>query len=257
MPLFVVCCARCPALRHPVAVVAWHLSVCLGCGRLRASLACLVASRGAPCLVRFGRSRCLGRISPPRGLAPLAILGGCAAHAEAGREAGSLCLPLAPAKAGALGLLRFVPVRGPAMGLSLAGPTSVGSQAAWAAGVGVCGPSGVPCHLARGALGLGVFLYPPPPPFFFFFPVLFSFFFLFFFFLLFPGPLIFFPPLCAPVVSGVSCVLARGALGLWVLLSPPAPPPLFFSFLPVCFVFFSRPCRAASVVRAWFVCPGL
>ena len=29
---FVVCCARCPRLRHPVAVVAWHLSLCRGCG---------------------------------------------------------------------------------------------------------------------------------------------------------------------------------------------------------------------------------
>ena len=65
-------------------------------------------------------------LSPPRELAPPALLGGCAGHAEAGREPGSLCLPLAPAKAGALGSLRVVPVRGPAMGLSLAGPSGVG-----------------------------------------------------------------------------------------------------------------------------------
>ena len=63
---------------------------------------------------------------PPRGLAPPALLGGCAGHAEAGREPGSLCLPLAPAEAGALGSLRVVPVRGLAMGLSLAGPSGVG-----------------------------------------------------------------------------------------------------------------------------------
>ena len=45
MPLFVLCCARFPGLRRPVAVVAWHLSVCLRCGWRRASLACLVAPR--------------------------------------------------------------------------------------------------------------------------------------------------------------------------------------------------------------------
>ena len=64
-------------------------------------------------------------LSPPRGLAPPALLGGCAGHAEAGREPGSLCLPLAPAEAGALGSLRAVPVLGPAMRLSLAGPSGI------------------------------------------------------------------------------------------------------------------------------------
>ena len=85
----------------------------------------------APCPVRslsvlrsaFPTPWCL---SPPRELAPPALLGGCAGHAEADREPGSLCLPLAPAEAGALGSLRVVPVRGPAMGLSLAGPSGVG-----------------------------------------------------------------------------------------------------------------------------------
>ena len=62
----------------------------------------------------------------PQGPAPPALLGGCAGHAEAGRKPGSLCLPLAPAEAGARGSLRVVPVRGPAMGLSLAGPSNVG-----------------------------------------------------------------------------------------------------------------------------------
>ena len=51
-----------------------------------------------------------------------ALLVGCAGHAEAGREPGSLCLPLAAAEAGALSSLCVVVVRGPAMGLSLAGP---------------------------------------------------------------------------------------------------------------------------------------
>ena len=54
VPWFVPGCARRPGLRHPVAVVAWHLSVCLGCGRPRACLTCLVDQRwcAAPHLVR-------------------------------------------------------------------------------------------------------------------------------------------------------------------------------------------------------------
>ena len=54
------------------------------------------------------------------------LLGGCTGHAEAGREPGSLCLPLARSEAGALGSLRVVPVRGPAIKLSLVGPSGVG-----------------------------------------------------------------------------------------------------------------------------------
>ena len=132
VPWFIACCARCPGLRHPVAAVAWHLSVCRGCGWRCASLACLVAPRwcAAPRPVRslsvlrsaLPTPCCL---SPSRGLAPPDSLGGCAGHEEAGREPGSLCLPLAPAEAGALGSLCVVPVWGPAMGLSLAGPSGV------------------------------------------------------------------------------------------------------------------------------------
>ena len=76
---------------------------------------------------------CSGRLSGRRGASPHPgdfrprdLLGGCAGHAEAGREPGALCLPLAPAKARALGLLRVVSVLGPAMGLSLVGPSGVG-----------------------------------------------------------------------------------------------------------------------------------
>ena len=43
VPWFVARCAPCPGLRHPLAVVAWHLPVCLGYGRRLASLACLLA----------------------------------------------------------------------------------------------------------------------------------------------------------------------------------------------------------------------
>ena len=64
------CGARCPGLGHPAAVVAWHLFVCRGCGRRRAALACLVAPRGAPRLVRSGRSRCSGWLSRRHGAFP-------------------------------------------------------------------------------------------------------------------------------------------------------------------------------------------
>ena len=147
VPLFAVCCARFPGSRHPVAVVAWHMSSCRGCGQRSASLACLVAPRWcvAPLPVRslsvlksaFPSRWCL---PPPRELSPPALLGGCAGHVETGREPGSLFLPLAPAEARALGALRVVPVRGPAMGLSLAGPCGfrLGLRALrW---FGMCGP---------------------------------------------------------------------------------------------------------------------
>ena len=147
VPRFVVCCARFPGSRHPVAVVAWHLSSSCGCGRRRASLACLLTPRwcAAPRPVRslsvlrsaFPSPWCL---PPPRGLSPPALLGGCAGHVEAGREPGSLCLPLAPAEARALGALGVVPVRGPAMGLSLAGPSGFGLRLRALRWFGVCGP---------------------------------------------------------------------------------------------------------------------
>ena len=90
------------------------------------SLACLVATRW--CAVsRPVRSLSVlpWALPTPWCLSP-DLLGGCAGHLEAGREWGSLCLPLAPPKAGTLGPLRVVPFRGPAMGLSLAGPSGVG-----------------------------------------------------------------------------------------------------------------------------------
>ena len=50
---FVVCCAHFPGL-HLVAVSVWHLSLCRGCGRRLASLACVGALRwcAAPLLLR-------------------------------------------------------------------------------------------------------------------------------------------------------------------------------------------------------------
>ena len=120
VPRFVVCCARLPGLWHPLAVVAWHLSLCRCCSRRRASLTCIVApcwcAAPRPVLslsvlqLAFPSPWCL---PPPRGLSPPALLGGCAGHAEAGRELGSSCLPLAPAETGALDSFRVSPVQGP------------------------------------------------------------------------------------------------------------------------------------------------
>ena len=67
-----------------------------------------------------------GFLSPRGELSLPDLLGGCARHAEAGQEPGSLCLALAFAEAKALGSLRVVPVRGPAMGLPLGGPCGFG-----------------------------------------------------------------------------------------------------------------------------------
>ena len=87
---------------------------------------------GASRLVWSNSSQCKGRSSPCRsafpywGITPPDLLGGFTGHVEADREPGSWCLLLIQAAARALGSLRVVPVQGPAMGLSLAGPTGVG-----------------------------------------------------------------------------------------------------------------------------------
>ena len=80
-----------PRCAAPGGVVAWHLSSCRGCGRRRASLACLLAPRwcAVPRPVRllsvlwpaFPSPWCL---PPTQGLSPPALLGGCAGHVEAG-----------------------------------------------------------------------------------------------------------------------------------------------------------------------------
>ena len=99
--------------------------------------ACLSGVPGVPALVRCASSGPVALsaligfpdavvLFPNPGACPPALLGGCAGHAESVPEQGSLCLPLAPAVAGALGSLCFVPVRGPAMALSLASPSGVG-----------------------------------------------------------------------------------------------------------------------------------
>ena len=98
--------------------------------------ACLSGVPCGPALVRRASSSPVALGAPvcfPDAVVPFPIpgacapdlLGGCAGHVEAGREPGSLCLPLAPAEAGAFGSLRVVPVRGTVMGLSLPGPSGV------------------------------------------------------------------------------------------------------------------------------------
>ena len=76
---------------------------------------------------------------PPRRLAPPALLAGCAGHAEAGREPGSLCLQLAPAEAGAPARSASYPSGAPRWGCS-GGSLRRRCWAACAAVVGVCGP---------------------------------------------------------------------------------------------------------------------
>ena len=94
LPWFVACCARCPGLRHPVPVVAWHLSVCLGGGRQCASLACPVTLRGTPRLFRSGRSCCSRRHSrcPACVLCPLELFcGACGLSLLLGAVVGLPC----------------------------------------------------------------------------------------------------------------------------------------------------------------------
>ena len=146
VPWFVACCARRPGLRHPVAVVAWHLSVCLGCGRQRASLACLVAPLwcAAPHPVwslsvlrsAFLTPWCL---SPPRGLAPPAFTGWLRG-ARGGRPRTGVIVPAAGLRRGwGAGLAPSRTTLGPRDGVVPGGSLRRQSWAACAAVVGVCG----------------------------------------------------------------------------------------------------------------------
>ena len=132
VPWFVACCARCPGLRHPVAVVAWHPSVCLGCGRRRSisgvpgAPAWCAAPRPVRSLsvlrVAFPTPWCL---SPPQGLGPPLYWVAARGTWRPPENRAHCACRWPPAEAGALGSLRVVPVRGPTMGLSLAGPSGV------------------------------------------------------------------------------------------------------------------------------------
>ena len=129
-PLCVLRASRVRGNRWPLWLGTCPRAVVVAGGVL---LACLVAPRwcAAPRPVRslsvlWSAFPSLWCLPPAWGLSPPALLGGCAGNVEAGREPGSLCLPLAPAEARALGTLRVVPVRGPALALSLAGPSGFG-----------------------------------------------------------------------------------------------------------------------------------
>ena len=147
VPWFVACCARCPGFWHPVAVVAWDLSVCRGCGRWRASLACLVAprwcARPRPVLVALGAP-----LGFPGTVVPFSIPGSCAPRltgrlrgARGGRPRTGLFVPAAgPRRGRGSGLAPRPTCSGPRDGAVPDGSLRRQSSAACAAVVGVCGP---------------------------------------------------------------------------------------------------------------------
>ena len=113
--------------------------------------ACLSGVPRGPALVRRSSSGPVARDAPvgfPVAVVPSPTPGAVApgfarwlrGARGGGPAAGSLCLPLAPAEARALGALRVVPVRRPAMGLSLAGPSGFGLGLRALRWFGVCGP---------------------------------------------------------------------------------------------------------------------
>ena len=147
VPRCVACCARRPGLRHPVAVVAWHLSVCLGCGRRRASLACLVVPFwcAAPRLVRVALDAPVGFLDAvvpfpsPGGCAP--GFTGCLRGARGGRPRTGVIMPAArPRRGRGAGLAPRRTRSGPRDGVVPGGSLRRLSWAACAAVVGVCGP---------------------------------------------------------------------------------------------------------------------
>ena len=205
-------------------------------GPLRAGVAlcfflCAPVVSGVPCFrARAARSWCLA--PPPFFFCPPFFFFSLCAPVVSG-------VPCFPAR-GALGLGVFLSPPPPPLFFLLFLALFVPPPLAFFFSLCALVVSCVPCFPARGALGLGVFLSPPLPPF--------SFFFLLFlrpFCFFFPAPGFFF---CAPVVSGVPCVPAWGALGLVVAPTPPLlffPSCLFFAF---CFFLFFLVC-ALPVVR--------
>ena len=133
------CCACSPGLRHPAAVVARHLVLRRGCGRRRASLACLVAPRWCAALrpVRLLSVRQSAFPSPwclplPRAYAP--GFTGRLRGARGGRPRTGLLVPAAGPRRG--GGVRLAPRRtrsGPRYGVVLGGSLWRRSRAACAA----------------------------------------------------------------------------------------------------------------------------
>ena len=98
------CCCMATGLLPWLSPAACPSGVPLGAALVRGASSGLVAL-GAP----VGCSAALVP-SPYWGHFPPDLLRGGAGHVEAGQDLGAWCLPLAPAKAGALGSLRVVPV---------------------------------------------------------------------------------------------------------------------------------------------------
>ena len=126
VPWFVSGCARCPLLRHSVAVVAWHLSVCLG------------GPRG-PVLVRRTSSGPVALGSPvglPDAVVPFRTPGACAPgftgplrRARGGRLRTGLIVPApGPCRCRGAELALRCTCSGPAMGFSLTGLSGVGLE---------------------------------------------------------------------------------------------------------------------------------
>ena len=140
VPWLVAGCARFPGLRHPVAVFAWHLSVCLGCGRQRASLACLVAPRwcAAP---RPVWSLSVLRSAFPDPVAWDSGITGRLRGARGGRPRTGLFVPAAGSRRGrGAGLAPCRTRSGPRDGVVPGGSLRHRSWAACAVVVCVCGP---------------------------------------------------------------------------------------------------------------------
>ena len=107
--------------------------MCLGSGRWRASLACLVAPRGALRLGRSGRCRCSGRLSlrlrafpHNQDLRPRLYWAAARGTRRRAENRAHCACRWPPPRRGALGSFCVVPVWGPVMGLSLVGPSGVG-----------------------------------------------------------------------------------------------------------------------------------
>ena len=153
---FVVCCGHFLGLRHPVADVSWHLSLCGGCGRRCASLACLVAPRwyAAPRPVRllsvlrsaFPSLCCLPQ--PPVAVAP--GYSGRLRGASGGRPRTGIIVPAAgPCRGRGAGLAPRLTCSGLRDGVVPGGSLGLGSWASCAAVVRSVWTRSLTCPFSR------------------------------------------------------------------------------------------------------------
>ena len=150
------CCARFPGLRHPLAIIAWHLFVCHGCCRRCASLACLVATRCG--------SRSAGQLSCGhdaflyRGLCAPGFTQGLREPRRGQPRTGLLVPATGPRRSGGIGLALCCTRSGPCCGVVPGGSLWLRSRAACAAVAACADPvthaSGFPCRpLFNGVVG--------------------------------------------------------------------------------------------------------